>query len=119
MDKIYLYLAKKDKRGIKLVMVLQGKKTSATKIEDINLLRLKANLLPQLSEIIEIHRKEWNLWIESAENYNELTKALSKRGFVNIPVKSEPLHADSDVGDPYFADTRNMNTSKTMLRRSF
>lgn len=38
-----------------------------------------------LTETVHSNRMKWDLWIESANNYEELIKKLTNRGFSNFP----------------------------------
>jgi hypothetical protein len=117
-SKIYLYLAKRDRQGVKVVMVLQGKETPPTRLTDASLMRLTPEILPELQNILHDHRMEWEPWVESASNYEDLRKKLERRGYSNLPLKSQPLHTASSFNNPHVADTRHIGVRKTMLRKA-
>jgi len=117
-SKIYLYLARRDHKEVKVILTLQGLETTATRLTDVALLRLDPELMPELRNIIYEHRMEWEPWVESAENYADLKKKLEGRGYTNVPLKSKPLHSASSLSNPHVADTRNIGTRKTMLRKA-
>lgn len=117
-SKIYLYLARRDRKEVKVVLNMQGLNTPATRLTDVALLRLAPELLPELQTILHGHKMEWEPWVESAENFADLKKKLEGRGYTNVPLKNKPLHTMSSFTDPHIADTRNIGTRKTMLRKA-
>ncbi len=114
--RIYLYLTKRNKQDLKLVMILQGLKTLPTRLEDVETLRLPPVISQEVAEIIRQNRMEWEPWIESAENYAELKLKLEQRGYRNLPVRADPIHKESSYNDPHVADTRKL-IKKTMVRK--
>lgn len=116
-SKLFLYLARRDRTGIRNVMVLQGLPVRATRVTDIAMLRLDTAVSGQLEAIVQQYRLEWDLWLEDADTYQELSERLRTRGYVNIPDKSRPLHPASSVNNPYPVDTRNLNQPRVMLQK--
>lgn len=80
MNKIYLYLLKRDRKEAKLIAVLDGLETSPVKIDEISKLRLQPELTQFVTEIVRQHRMEWELWMQSTENGEALRKTLEKNG---------------------------------------
>ncbi|RDJ35637.1 MAG: hypothetical protein DWQ19_12530 [Crenarchaeota archaeon] len=89
--KNYLYLARRDKKGIKILIVLKGHHCPAGRLADIKKLGLPVNLEQQIQNKIYETRMLWEPWIESAENYKELKDSLRKRGFSAVPMGASPL----------------------------
>ena len=116
-NRIFVYLARRDKKGLKVIMNLQGMTTPATRLTDMGALRLTPEVVVELQSIIHEHRMDWEPWIESADNYEELRQKLVRRGYSQLPLKSEPLHSESSYNNPHVADTRTMGAQKTMLRK--
>jgi hypothetical protein len=116
MNRIYLYLAKRNKQDLKLIIILQGPKITHSRLKNINLLRLQPDIANSISDIIYQHRIEWEPWLESANTYAELRTNMEKRGYRNLPVKTEPLHPESSYNDPHIADTREL-VKKTMASK--
>lgn len=115
MNCVYLYLARRDKKGCKIIMILQGLETYPTRLTDVNSLRLPADLIVELQNIIHDNRMDWEPWVESANSYEELRQKLVNRGYSQIPLKANPLHAESS---PHVADLRSAGTRKTMVRKT-
>lgn len=116
-EKLYLYLAKRDKKNVKVIMTLQGLKILPSRVEDINKLRLPSDIIPELQTILENHKMEWELWIEPAVNFGDLRNKLEKRGYHNLPHRADPLHSASSFNNPHVADTRFLK--KTSMIRKF
>lgn len=116
-NRIYLYLARRDKKGCQVVMVLQGLETAATRVADIHSLRLPPEVIVELQTIIHDRRMDWEPWVESANSYEDLRQKLTVRGYTMLPLKSNPLHSESSHNNPHIADMRHIETRKTMLRK--
>jgi len=68
----------------------------------------------------------WEPWLETAENFNDLKKSLTNRGYVNLPIHDSPKHTTFNF---YFSDekkrqesivapdTSKLDQPKTMLRK--
>jgi hypothetical protein len=98
-------------------MTLQGLHVHPTHLQDVHSLRLKTELLPEIENILHSHKLEWELWIESANDYTELRNKLMKRGCKGLPIKIEPLHSESSINNPHVADTRSL-VRKVMVQKA-
>ncbi len=116
--RLYLYLTGRDKKGVKVLMTLQGLDTPPTRVANIADLRLQPELYEELDKFIESHKIGWEMWIESANSYQDLSDSLLKRGHSEVPIKCNPLHSESNFSDPHIADTRLLPKRKTMIRKS-
>ncbi|MCK9459699.1 MAG: hypothetical protein M0R80_08675 [Proteobacteria bacterium] len=92
MGKIYLYLGKRDKKGIKVLTVFPGKELSRAKVDNIKSLHLPPDIELALQKTIQEHRFLWEIWIEEAADFNDLKTKLEKRGYRNIPIHAEQLN---------------------------
>lgn len=117
-NRLYLYLARRDKKGCKVIMVLQGLTTPPTRVTDVNSLRLGPDVLSELTDIIHEHRMEWEPWVESANSYEELRQKLVTRGYSQLPLKATPLHSGSSHNNPHVADLRTVGAQKTMVQKA-
>ena len=115
--RIYLYLVRRDKKGCQVVLILQGLETSPVKLTDIHALKLQPHVLIELQTIIHEHRMDWEPWIESVDNYEQLRQNLIRRGYSKLPLKSNPLHSESSYNDPHVADMRIIASNKVMVRK--
>ena len=87
---IYIYLAKRDKTSVKIMIVGSGKKVMASRLENVELLNLPSDVSNALTQQIYDNRMLWEPWIESASTYEDLRNALKDRGYNNIPTSSQP-----------------------------
>jgi len=91
-ENVYLYLAKRNKRGLRMLIVLpKSKKIYPTRVADLSLMALPTQLHEKLELTIFANRLLWEPWIESAEDYEALMEVLRKRGFRNLPNSVSPL----------------------------
>lgn len=92
MQKLYIYLANRNKNGIKVLSVFLNKNEYApTKITETSRLGLQKDLQSNIEKATYENRMYWDLWIESAESYSKLKESLKKRGYYNIPLFSSPM----------------------------
>lgn len=113
-EKIYLYLARRDKTGMKLVCSFPTDKTiPPTRLNDLKGLNLSAKIEQEISKTIEVNKMLFEPWIETASSYQGLTESIKKRGYKNVPVNSSPIH-EAHANIPKI----NITSRKTMLRKS-
>lgn len=89
MEKLYLYLARRDKKGIKILTINKGQ-CLPTRLTDLTVLGLPHNSLTELHNIVYENRMEWELWAESSPSYHDFRERLAKRGYTNIPNADTP-----------------------------
>lgn len=89
--KIYVYLAHRDKEGIKLMGNFNSNQEVHQKISNTAELKLPKDLEKAISSAAYENRMKWDLWIESAIDFKDLSKKLKNRGFKNIPSHSLSL----------------------------
>lgn len=116
MIKNYVFLAKRDKSDIKVLTILKGGEHPATRVEDIKKLSLSPELEQKISVQVKEHKMLWELWIESAENFEELKKKLIKRGFRKLPMNMNALFTLDYRNTRQFTPLRP--PVKTMLRKN-
>jgi len=91
MKRIYLYLANRSKKGIKILAVLKGENHPPMRISNLTQLRLPRDLEQKISQQIYADRMLWEPWIESATDYVELKTNLRNKGYVDVPMNSFPM----------------------------
>lgn len=93
-NQTYIYLARRDKRGMKVLTVFPKGKDNfpATRIKDIKQLNLPHALESQLSKAIHEDRMMWEPFIQCAKSYVDLVSSLRKDGYGRIPMHQTPLH---------------------------
>lgn len=114
---VWLYLGRRDKKGVKILTVLKGGNQSPTRIPDITILHLPPALERELKGAINDNRMLWEPWIESAESYAQLSESLKKRGFTHLPMNERPLCDKATFSSTPTAKTSNLPKVKIMAQR--
>lgn len=117
MGKVYLYLIRRNKKDTKIVGVFRcDSYVPPSKVDDINLLGLPAPKVMGLKDVINNHKIDWDLWLESAENYNSLKQNLINRNIIAASSPNAPLLA-MDAHEIPKSTVVKLNKNKVMLRR--
>ena len=106
--KLYLYLARRDKKGMEVLTVLNGPAVPPTRIKDVTSLGLPRQLMSQLKQSIYDDRMYWEPWIEAADTYADLVQSLRKRGYTNISVTPSVRHMSDISGLQHNIKTANV-----------
>lgn len=77
--KVYLYLVKTNKTDVKILNVSEGDFCQPTIITDFS------KLPENIKNIAFEKRIDWDVYLESANNYEELKIKLRNRGYKNVP----------------------------------
>lgn len=114
-NSLYIYLARRDKRGIKVISGFNFKgKAYATRVEDISRLGLSPQVAGLVSKEAYENRMDYELFIESAESFDDLKISLQNRGYSNLPLQQFTGY----IG-PTNINTNALVTKKsTMIRRN-
>ena len=122
--KTYLYLARRDKKGVKILTVLSNAKDNFTfsRIKDIKSLGLPNEISIKIEEAVYTDRMMWEPFIECTENYGNLKTNLQSRGYSNVPIHFSPtcpLEGKVDSNKQPYHPQPAMPTKpiKTMLRK--
>ena len=113
---IYLYLAKRDKKGIKIVAILQGNPVNFNKVTDIKKLGLPKQMEEKLDQVKYNERMDWELCIESAPTFSDLLNILKNRGYKNFPTSQSPVFYEVDFYGVNI-ETNKIDIKSSMLRR--
>lgn len=89
--KHFLYLCKRDKKGVVLLLVLNGTLIPKTFLYDFENLGLSENIKYKCENYYNPLRLSWQIVIESANSFNEIKSRLHKSGFKNIQIDTSPL----------------------------
>jgi len=117
-NQIFIYLARRDKKGIKLIAnFLHDGKTYPIKIkaENIEDFQLSFQIKNLLYLEIEKNKLEYEMYMESASSFNELKESLRKRGYTNLPIQQFNLRLQDQnqtVNEKLF-----LNKKSLMLRK--
>lgn len=115
---LWIYLARRDKTGIKMVSKFMGKNIMPSRIESIEELHLPPSYTDHIKSLIYENRMLYEPWIESANDYSTLAQNLKLRGYTNVPVSSKLLYGLTKNGYPPEISVKNIPEKKTMLRKS-
>ncbi len=107
---IYLYLARRDKMGVKLISTIPGHCLPA-RVANTHTLQLSLAQLESLNKIVHENRMLWELWMEGAENFETLCDALHHRGFVMPSSPQTIIHIQQIKVD-------NTQGQRTMMKRN-
>lgn len=114
-SKIFVYLAKRDKKEIKVLGILNNNKKchpTKIKIEKINEINLPNEIINSIKEEYKKNKLIWEIYLESSDSYEELKKSLIRRGYKNLPLHQITLNIiKSQINEKIFEE------NKTMLRK--
>lgn len=115
MKKLYLYLASRSKKGIKLITTLKGEGVVSSKVTDLSSLELPAIWQKKITQIINENKMLYEPYLESAVDYNDLRSRLKERGYSDLPLgPNNMVHID---GKAPKANTSSCKVRRTMTRK--
>jgi|GEM_PF-4247403 len=115
IKKLYLYLARRDKKGVEILTILHGPAVPPTRVADVERLGLPRNLTEQLKQSIHDDRMYWEPWIEAADSYADLVATLKNRGYSNVPVTSFVRHFTSSESTSHNIQVSNVTTHSSQM----
>lgn len=127
MSKLYIYLANRNKNGIKVLNTSScATQYNSIKINDVSKIGLENSLEEKISNYYSQHKMNWDLIVETAESFKELKDSLKKRGYYNLPLFSSSLFQEqldvivNSVNDSKQKITLKPNnlSVKTMIRKN-
>ena len=87
-NRLYIYLASLDKRGIEVVAGFPyGKKVYATRIRDLSALGMAPEAAQKISSAAAEKKMTHELYAESAPSFEDLKNSLRQRGYSNLPMQ--------------------------------
>jgi len=89
--KIFIYLARKNKGAVKLMGKAGEGECIATRIQDVKTLKLPTETQNELKKHLENNKINWDLWIESANSFQDLKNKLSKRGYTGFDITDKSV----------------------------
>lgn len=116
---LYLYLARRDKAGIRILARLKSTDRLPIILNEAGLssLQLSPSWYKEISQIIYESRMLWEPWIQSVTTFEDFRNSLKKRGYTNIPVSSQPEFIVSTV-ETQIVNVSRLLQNKTMLRKN-
>jgi hypothetical protein len=98
MATLYLYLARRDKKGVKILTEFPASQNfPATRVTDLLSLNLPGTISAQIADAVHEHRMFWEPWLESADNFVDLRDKLRARGYNQLPIHAAAMYPDIPV----------------------
>jgi len=95
MSKLYLYLARRDKHGIKVVKVITtDQQSGAVRVADIKRLGLPDKMTQEIQVAVDSNKMDYELWAETASDFMSLRSSLIARGYRNIAMNEPVMHPE-------------------------
>lgn len=111
--RMYLYLARRDRKGVRVLAVFDGAPTTS-RVTDLRVLGLDHVTAGRVGDLVYESRMLWEPWVEPAASYKELQSRLAARGFTGLPLAGTPV---LDLGAGRVLDTSRLPGRKVMTRR--
>ena len=89
--KHYLYLLKRDKKGMILLTIQQGNPIQRTELFDLKLVQATPQIMSKLKTIYQEHFMDYEMWIESAPSFQSIIDRLRSQGYSKLPNHANPL----------------------------
>jgi len=114
-NKLYLYLARRDKKGMEIVAAFPfSKKAFPTRIEDLSKMNLAPEVVAKVLPKVTAKRMTHELYAESAGSYQELRESLRLRGYTSLPTHQFTGH----TGFTKVNESSLITKESTMVQRS-
>lgn len=115
--KLWLYLARRDLKGIRILTIFLGKTQPPVRVTDLSILQMPITWQNTIEKIIFDNRMMWEPWIESAETYDELRSKLKKRGYTEVPISGKLEFSKTDEPSPPTINNSVLPLVKSMTRK--
>lgn len=96
----FLYLAKRDKKGIILLSYFEGQKVSKTLIKDISEIGLSEKNTKIIQDFYKKYHMDYQIVFESAEDFKSLKQRLLEKGFINLPSSNQAKFNHLKIENP-------------------
>jgi len=117
-NKIYIYLARRDKRGIKILSCFKNSQSCfPTRISDLKQLNLSDKMFNSIEKEIKDNKMMYEPWIQSSSSFNEFRQSLIKRGYSNVPIQQSVAYVAKEPEEKKINDKFTSNEKDSMLRR--
>ena len=125
MNKLYIYIANRNKDGIKILTTFNySKNINPTKILDIDKIGLEPELENNIINYYHNYRMHWDLYVETSDSFKSLKQSLKNRGYYNLPLLPSNLFQEkfepvvNSIKEPNIVIKSNKIEAKTMLRKN-
>jgi len=88
---LWLYLSKRDKKGVQIIAKLLCREINPIPLANIKLLSLPPSWEGKIADIIEQNKIYWEPWVQTASTFDDLKFNLKIRGYSNVPVNGSPM----------------------------
>lgn len=117
MKKLYLYLARRDKKGIKLLTVLKGNQTVNSEVKELKSLNLPITWQKEIEQAVFNNKMLYEPRIESADSFQDLKERLKMRGYTQLPIGAVQMLNLGGFRKAPVANTSSCEVKKTMMRK--
>lgn len=90
MEKLYIYLTGRSKKGIKMVAIMRGS-CPARRLDNAKQLGIPHVWEQAINDVIYEHRMHYEPWVESAASPQALLDAIKKRGYSELNASLTPI----------------------------
>lgn len=88
---LWLYLAKRDKKGVQIIAKFLSRDIDPIKLDNIKRLTLPESWEGKIFTYIEQNKIYWEPWIQTNESFDELKDSLKNRGYSDLPANGQPM----------------------------
>lgn len=88
---LWLYLARRDKKGIKILSKFYSRDIDPTLVVDLKVFNLPSSWYAKIKSYIDDNILYWEPWIQTGFNYDELKSNLKKQGYSELPANGKPM----------------------------
>lgn len=111
---LWLYLAKRDKKGIQIVANFLCRELDPIRLDDIKRLTLPISWESKIFEYIEQNKIQWEPWVQTSESFDDIKKNLKIRGYSDIPSNGQPMMPITPL---LVVNINNFPKQKNMIRK--
>ena len=112
---LYLYLARRDKQGVRIISKFISRPQNLTLVTDENIANLfiPSNYLNDIKQKIYESRMLWECWVETCDTFENFKVLLSKRGYSNIPISPRP-----EINTSFITLNNKLENKRFMIRKA-
>ena len=112
---LWLYLAKRDKKGVKILSKFYARDMGPLPLEDLKLLNLPSSWYGKVKTYIDENMLYWQPWLQTATSFEELKYSLKIRGYSELPANGRPMVL---VTPTLFVNSNFFEKQKVMLKKN-
>jgi len=112
---LWLYLAKRDKKGIQIIANFLCRDLDPIKLDDIKRLALPLSWESKIFEYIQQNKMEWEPWVQTENDFDSLKRNLKTRRYSDIPANGQPMIS---VVPQITVNVNNFPAQKSMIRKN-